>query len=261
MRCGTPTTTLRLTACLGLALAVLLPASGCSKARTKKSKTKVVASARVAEDDASEEAAEEVAAEEVTAESLTGVDPDTALAVDKGRLTVMSPQGWIRADQSRNYLVKFVPSRKKTFPSIVITVSEPPEGLSEIDADTQREFVKAIADSLAATFTKNGKSTLVKKPAAVQLGPHRGVTWAAPATIKVAGVNESIDRSSYAVVLGGRMYTIEVRAPKDRLDAEGRAAAKAVASALRAAEPAAVAPAAEPPAAEPAAAAAAEAAQ
>jgi hypothetical protein len=76
-------------------------------------------------------------------------------------------------------------------------------------------------------------------------------------------VKETIDRTSYAVVIGGRMYTVEVRAPKGKLDGEGRAAARAVAAALApptsADEPAAAeeapaeeeAPAAEPPAEKP----------
>jgi hypothetical protein len=82
------------------------------------------------------------------------------------------------------------------------------------------------------------------------LGPHFGATWAAPATIKVDGIKETIDRASYAVVIGGRMYTVEVRAPKGKLDGEGRAAAKAVVAALAppetAAEPAAAEQATEP---------------
>jgi hypothetical protein len=241
MRSADLTATLRLVASLGLAVAVLLlPCSGCSKAGKKK-KPQATAAARSGEGDEAEAAPDEPAADAVAEEWVEGVDPDTALTVDRGRIVVMSPTGWIRGAQSKDYLVKYVPSRQKTFPSIVVTAADPPDGLVEIDSGNQREFVKAIADSLAATFTKNGKSTLVKKPAAMTLGPHLGVTWAAPATIKVAGVSESIDRSSYAVVIGGRMYTVEVRAPKGKLDAEGRAAARAVTAALG--QPEAAAPA------------------
>ena len=94
----------------------------------------------------------------------------------------------------------------------------------------------------------------------MRLGPHFGATWAAPATINVDGVRETIDRSSYAVIIDGRMYTVEVRAPKGKLDNEGRAAARAVAAALappagEEAAPVAEAAAEEAPAAEPEAAA------
>ena len=149
----------------------------------------------------------------------------------------------------RSYLVKYVPGRKKTFPSIVVLAADAPEGIDEVDASNQKTFVASIAASLAETYSKNGKSTLTKKPAAVRLGQHFGATWSAPATIKVDGLKESIDRASYAVVMGGRMYTVEVRAPKGRLDAAGHAAAKAVAAGL-APPPTAEEPAEEPPATE-----------
>ena len=232
-----------------LLLAVLLAAAGCTKAPGKKSKP--------AADGDSEAAAAVDDAEP------DGVDFDTAIAVDEERVEVCSPVGWTRGPQSKSYLVKYVPSRKKTYPSIVVMAADAPEGIAEVDGGAQKDFVAAIDASLAATYSKNGKSTLLKKPAAARLGPHFGATWAAPATINVDGVKETIDRTSYAVVIGGRMYTVEVRAPKGKLDGAGRAAARAVAAALApptsADEPAAAeeapaaeeSPAAEPPAEKP----------
>jgi hypothetical protein len=199
-----------------LAAAVLLSASGCTKAPGKKGKL----------------AADGSGSKEVETAEGDGVDADTAIAVDDGKVEVCSPTGWTRAPQSKDYLVKYIPSRKKTFPSIVVMAADAPEGITEVDGDAQKDFVAAIAASLAGTYSQNGKSTLIKKPAAVRLGPHFGVTWAAPATMKVDGVKESIDRTSYALIIGGRMYTVEVRAPKGKLDGEGRAAARAVASAI-----------------------------
>ena len=49
-----------------------------------------------------------------------GVDFDTVIAVDDGKVEVCSPMGWTRGPQSKSYLVKYVPSRKKTYPSIVV---------------------------------------------------------------------------------------------------------------------------------------------
>ena len=189
-----------------LLLVMLLTATGCTKTADKKS----------------------TAADGET----DGVDFDTAIAVDDGKVEVCSPMGWTRGPQSKSYLVKYVPSRKKTYPSIVVMAADAPEGIAEVDGGAQKEFVAAIDAGLAGTYSKNGKSTLLQKPAAARLGPHFGATWAAPATINVDGVKESIDRTSYAVVIGGRMYTVEVRAPKGKLDSEGRAAARAVAAAL-----------------------------
>jgi len=220
-----------------LLLAVLLTAAGCTKAPGKKAKPSA--------DGGDTEAA-------VADGETEGVDFDTAIAVDDGKVEVCSPVGWTRGPQSKSYLVKYIPSRKKTYPSIVVMAADAPEGIAEVDGGSQKGFVAAIDASLAGTFSKNGKSTLLKKPAAARLGPHFGATWAAPATINVDGMRETIDRSSYAVILGGRMYTVEVRAPKGKLDGEGRAAARAVAAAL--APPATEEPAAEgaAPATEPA---------
>ena len=200
-----------------LLLALLLTAAGCTKAAGKKAKPSA--------DGGDTEAA-------VADGETEGVDFDTAIAVDDGKVEVCSPVGWTRGPQSKSYLVKYVPSRKKTFPSIVVMAADAPEGIAEVDGGDQKNFVAAIDASLAGTYSKNGKSTLLKKPAASRLGPHFGATWAAPATINVDGMRETIDRTSYAVVIGGRMYTVEVRAPKGKLDSEGRAAARAVAAAL-----------------------------
>ena len=226
-----------------LSVAPLLTA-GCSQAPSKKGGPSA--------DGGGEDAAA------MDSEGVEGIDPDTAIAVDDGRVEVCSPAGWTRAPQSKDYLVKYIPGRKKTYPSIVVMAADAPEDIAEVDAGVQKDFVAAIAASLAGTYSKNGKSTLLKKPAAVRLGPHFGATWAAPATIKIDGVRESIDRTSYAVVVGGRMYTVEVRAPKGKLDGEGRAAARAVAAAIgppaEEEQPAEAEPAAaEEPAAEPAA--------
>ena len=203
-------------AALSLLLVMLLTATGCTKTADKKSPPAADGNAEAAVADG----------------ETDGVDFDTAIAVDDGKVEACSPMGWTRGPQSKSYLVKYVPSRKKTYPSIVVMAADAPEGIAEVDAGSQKDFVAAIAASLAGTFSKNGKSTLLQKPAASRLGPHFGATWAAPATINVDGMKETIDRTSYAVVIGGRMYTVEVRAPKGKLDSEGRSAARAVAAAL-----------------------------
>ena len=272
---------------------VALPA-GCSGTAKKKAKGKAAAKAKADDDeevavaDEGEDEKEEPAAEEMAEEPAddepavaradgddwplpAGVDPDTPTITDGERIAVFAPKEWARAAQSKDQLVKFTPSRRKTYPSIVVLASDVPGGFDEIDPDDQKKFVAAVAASLAKTYSKNGKSTLVKKPAPIRLGEHLGATWSAPATVKVDGVPESIDRVSYAIVIAGRMYTVEVRAPKGKLEEnDGVKLAKAVAEALRqpefipkgaddkgfAAPPPGVGP--EPDAAKPAAAAAPE---
>ena len=70
----------------------------------------------------------------------------------------------------------------------------------------------------------------------VTVGPHKGVTWEAPGKAKVEGLAEPIVRNCIAIVVGGRLYRIETRAPKGRVDdktwSSARAAARAVAAAI-----------------------------
>ena len=126
----------------------------------------------------------------------------------------------------------------KTYPAITVTVADPPEGFAEVTAANHDAFVEAVAASLAESFTADGKSTLVQPPAAVTVGSHLGVAYAAPGRAKVGTVDEPIERSFLAVVVNGRLVTIEVRAAKGKLDDKGRLAAKAVAAAVSPPQPA-----------------------
>lgn len=188
----------------------------------------------------------------VSIDTLPATDPDSAITVDEGRLEVVSPAGWTRAPRSADCLVRYVPGAQKTYPSIVVMAGDPPAEIVEVTAENQKAFVAAVAADLAATFSRDGKSTLLKKPVAITLGERRGVTWAAPATAKVEGMKEQIERECIAVIVGGRLVTVEARAPNGKLDDAGRAAARAVAAAVRPVETAAATegdPAPEPPAA------------
>lgn len=160
------------------------------------------------------------------------VDADTALLLDGGRVEVCSPLGWTRSPRSQNYLVRYQPGPKKSYPSIVVTAEPAPEGLGEITAANQPDLVAAIGTMLAQTFPAGGPVKLIKKPAAATFGPHAGVTWAMPGTAKVGGLSEPVDRFASGVVLGGRLYTVEARAPKGKVDDDAKAAAKAVAATL-----------------------------
>jgi hypothetical protein len=174
------------------------------------------------------------------------IDPDTAVTVDGGRASVCSPAGWQRGPRSDDHLVRYTPSQQKSYPSVVVLGGDPPAGFDEVTKANHKDFVAAVAKQLAETFSKDGKSTLLKKPVAVTLGPHLGAAWTAPGTAKVSGMKEPIERSCVAIVFGGRMYTVEARAPKGKLDDSGRSAARGVAAGI-------AAPAKSPAAEEPAA--------
>ena len=160
------------------------------------------------------------------------VDADTALLLDGGRVEISSPLGWTRSPRSQNYLVRYQPGPRKSYPSIVVTAEPAPDGLGEITAANQSELVTAIGTKLVETFPADGALKLIKKPAAATFGSHKGVAWAMPGTAKVGGLSEPVDRFAYGVVLGGRLYTVEARAPKGKVDDEAKAAAKAVAATL-----------------------------
>lgn len=164
-----------------------------------------------------------------TSEKLPAVDLDTALAVDDGRIAVASPSGWTRLPRSKDYLVKYQPGPKKSYPKILVTAEAAPAGFAEVTADNHQAFAAGIAEGVAQAL---GKAKPLKKAAAVKVGPHLGVLWGSPGSAKVDGISEPIERWSYAVVIGGRMYTVEARAPKGKVDDAAKAAAKAVAAAL-----------------------------
>lgn len=171
-------------------------------------------------------------------ETPAAVDIDTALAVDDGRIAVASPSGWTRLPRSKDCLVKFQPGPKKTYPKILVTADAAPAEFAEVTAENHESFAAAVAESVAETL---GKAKPLKKAVAVKLGPHRGAFWGIPGSAKVDGISEPIERWNWAVVVGGRMYTVEARAPKGKVDDAAKAAAKAVAAAL------APPPAEEPP--------------
>jgi len=190
-------------ACL-LAFAVMLPAGGCSAKATKK-KSKAPAS-----------------------EAVT-IDPTTAFAVDEGRIAVSSPTGWTRLPRQKDCLVKYQPGPKKSYPKVLVTAAPAPEGLESITEENQKEFVSGIAAGVKQAL---GDASPLQKPVAAKIGDHFGVAWGIPGVVKTDGMQETIERWSYAVVIGGRMYTVEARAPKGKIDAAGKAAAKAMAAAL-----------------------------
>jgi hypothetical protein len=160
------------------------------------------------------------------------VDPDSAITADGGRVSIRSPVGWTRGSRSDDYVVRYTPGPQKTFPAIVVTAGDPPAGIPEVTTDNHKEFVAAVAEQLSVTFSSAGKSSLLKKPAAMTLGEHHGVSWTAPGTAKVGGLKQPIERSCVAIVFASRMYTIEARAPKGKLDDAGRAAARGVAAGI-----------------------------
>jgi hypothetical protein len=163
------------------------------------------------------------------AEKLPAIDPSTAFAVDEDRIAVSSPTGWTRLPRSKDCLVKYQPGSKKSYPKILVTAAAAPEGFAQVTPENHKDFAAGIAAGVQEAL---GKSKPLKKPVAIPIGPHLGVAWGIPGSVKVDGIQEPIDRWSYAVVIGGRMYTVEARAPKGKVDDAAKSFAKAMAAAL-----------------------------
>ncbi len=160
--------------------------------------------------------------------ALPGLDPASRLDLDNGRVSVFSPQGWRRAPRSYDYLVRYQSTPQLPYPAVVVLVADPPEGFAEVTGDNHAAFVEAVASQLAE---REGKGVL-RKPARTKVGPHHAVSWAATGEAKIDGTTKKIERDCTAVVVDGRLYTVEAWAPRGKLADAGRAAARAVAAAL-----------------------------
>lgn len=165
-------------------------------------------------------------------EKLPKIDEATQFTVDDGRTIVASPKGWVRAPKSKDYLVRYQRAGKKPYPTVTVTVADPPSGIKSVGKGDHAAFVEAMAASLAERFTKEGKSSLTIPPTAVQLGDHFAVAWAAPGRSKSGKANES--RFNYSLMLDGRLYNVEACGLRNKLGPDGILAAKAVASAISA---------------------------
>ena len=175
-----------------------------------------------------QEGAAPAAADKPGSAGLPGLDPASRLDLDNGRVSVFSPNGWRRASRSYDYLVRYQSTPQLPYPAVVVLAADPPEGFAEVTADNHAAFVEAIAARLAEG---DGKS-VVRQPARAKVGPHHAVSWAAGGEAKLDGTPKKIERDCTAVVVAGRLYTVEAWAPRGKLSDAGRAAARAVAAAL-----------------------------
>lgn len=224
-----------LTACLLLGLGMVVGCGEKPKAKKKADSGAVATPAAPAGGAAPKE--------KEPAGPLPAIDPLTKTTLDGGRIEVFSPQGWFRAPRSSSYLIRYTTGPQKTHPAVTVLAGDPPAGFTAVTADNHGDFVAAVAAGLDA-------GSILKKPAALDVGPHRAATWVSKGEAKVGGLTQPVERSHVAVVVGGRMYTVEAEAAKGRVDAASRAAARAVAAALTVPAPAEPEP-VEPEPAEP----------
>jgi hypothetical protein len=160
------------------------------------------------------------------AAAIVDIDPASRLDLDGGRVSVFSPLGWRRASRSYDYLVRYQSTPQLTYPAVVVLAADPPSGFAEVTADNHAAFVEAVTAQLGEV------PGLLRRPARADVGPHHAVTWAAGGEATLDRTAKQIERECIAVVIAGRLYTVEAWAPRGKLNDVGRAAAKAVAAAL-----------------------------
>lgn len=161
-----------------------------------------------------------------------GIDAASGLDLDGNRVRSFSPDRWKRAPKSYDYLVRYQSTPQLPYPSVVVVAADPPEGFAEVTPANHRDFVAAVAARLAEEFGGEGGPALIRKPAATTSGPHHAVSWSAPGEAKLDGAPKPIERDCTAVVIDGRMYTVETWGLRGKLDDKARAAGRAVAAAL-----------------------------
>lgn len=157
-----------------------------------------------------------------------GIDPASRVDLDGGRVSVFSPQGWRRAPRSYDYLVRYQSTPQLPYPAVVVLAADPPAGITEVTAASHAAFVEALGTAVAEAEGQG----ILRKPAQAKVGPHHAATWSAAGEAKLDGPTKKIERECTAVVVDGRLYTVEAWAPGGKLTEAGREAARAVAAAL-----------------------------
>jgi hypothetical protein len=160
------------------------------------------------------------------------VEPNSGLDLDGNRVRVFSPAGWRRAPKSYDYLVRYQSVPQLAYPSVIVVAADAPEGFAKVTSENHKAFVDAVAKRLGEEFGGDGKPALRRKPAAATIGAHHAATWSAPGEAKLDNIPKPIERECTAVVIAGRLYTVEAWAPVGKLDEKAKAAARAVAAAL-----------------------------
>jgi len=160
--------------------------------------------------------------------AVPGIDPASRLDLDGGRVTTFSPRGWRRAPRSSDSLVRYQAAPQVAYPSVVVVAADPPEGFVEVTPENHVAFVTAIT----ARIVEGDGTSVLRTPERALVGPHRAATWSAVGEAKLDGRPRKIARECTAVVVAGRLYTVEAWEPRDKVGGPAREAARAVAASL-----------------------------
>ncbi len=131
---------------------------------------------------------------------------DYVSGLDKSRLDVARPEGWVLASRSTGYLVRFLRSDQEQYPMILVT-GEDYQGLADVSSDNVDEFAQQIkaAESISGPVEP------------ITVGRFVGVSYQKRGK-EPRSVNRILERLLVVTVVGGRKYGVELRAREGRID-------------------------------------------
>lgn len=126
--------------------------------------------------------------------------------LDKGRLQLSGPKGWVAAPRDKKFVAQFLPRPGAAYPRIMVT-AEPAPGTDDLTAKNVAAFAKILrtAQDIAA---EDGDSASLQAPTPLKVGDRYWVESIRRAHTK----STPLERLLLVTVAGGRKYTLELRA-------------------------------------------------
>jgi hypothetical protein len=125
--------------------------------------------------------------------------------LDRGRIEVAGPASWSTAPRSNKFVARFTRSPGGNYPSIIIT-AEDSENVLNVNKDNVERFASQVA-----------KMRDVNRAQPVVIGGFAGAAYAKRGK-EPGSVSRIIDLLRIDTVVGGRQYTVELRARDGELD-------------------------------------------
>lgn len=132
--------------------------------------------------------------------------------LDDGRIQVAPPAGWEIGPRKADYVIWFRKSRDSAYPCILVS-AEDFEGPSGVREANVAQFAGEVREHLEdAGKTAKGLSPLV-------VDAFAGVTYRSVGKTKQKFNTILLDRVFVSTAVSGRLYTFELRTPRDLLSA------------------------------------------
>jgi len=132
--------------------------------------------------------------------------------LDQGRVRAAPPAGWHVPPRSRKFLARFSQSRSKSYPSILLTVADDEE-FRDVTEENVDEFRNELEGQLLA---EGGAADVAVE--VVRAGSCVGAMYRKQARTTDNLKTITLDRTLFETVVGGRRYTVELRAEEGTTD-------------------------------------------